>query len=114
MEGEPEQPILRDALMDLGHHHRDAPRAVGGIDAHDAPAPALGHPEVTVRPPCDLPRGVEPLGHDAHREPFGWGAALRTQVCCSADRREPRGDGRQRPPGAAEGAGRRAWRHQGT
>ena len=51
MEGEPQQTVLRDALVRFGDDERDGRGAVGGIDAQHATAAALGHPEAAVRAP---------------------------------------------------------------
>ena len=66
-----EEAVLRDALVHVGQDQCHVLRAVRGVDAEHPAAAPLGDPELPVGPPADLPRRVEPLGHDTHRKTFG-------------------------------------------
>ncbi len=71
IEGEAEQAVLaarRRHFLDVDGHLLGA---VGGVDAGDPAAGALGQPKPAVRAPADLPRSLEAIGQHRHLELLG-------------------------------------------
>ena len=66
-----EHTILGVPLDRVGDRQGHGPGAVGGVDAHDALAASLGHPQAPVGSPPHLPGIREACRDDAHRESFG-------------------------------------------
>jgi hypothetical protein len=88
MQRQAQQAVLRHALVHVGQDQRDALSTVDRVDAEHAASAPLRDPQLTVGAPGDLPRRVEALGHDTHRESLG-----RRRSLSGERRREQRGAG---------------------
>ena len=68
MQRQAEHAVLRDALEGLRDRDSDVPGPVDRIDAGDALGRALGHPQIPVGSPGDLPGILQPRRQDVQRE----------------------------------------------